>query len=536
MKNLIKIVCLLTVGFFASCSDNTYEAPDSVSDVAWYTSAINSPTFAVGRFKYLSFSDLSQGETSHKWTIDEGNFFLKGPIALKETEFDKFITNPGSVETADKTIHVLFANPGTQKVRLFNTFKDSVAFRYTANVTVGGVTTAVKKAYSAKKVGNEWVIDTTFNVKVYDTIVPLMQIKQNGIVVSHQNPTDVITIEAGDKLEFSDLTTQGEPTGRNWKIGTSTGSAQVSTIIFNKLGDFKGTFTVNRTGNEIPPDNDTYKIPATFRVIQSTKPFVLTGTIAEQENETIRIPFNGEFEPFIADPKSHFTVKVNGIVFPIKSIKLNTSGTMLDLVLVDKIYRPDVITISYDGAAAIKSVDNRNPVAFTDKIVAMHDVNLLNDAFAGFESGTNVFTPTASSNASFSFTTEQVASGATSLKLSLATGQSTAEITATIAPGIVIDKSKTYIFRYKSYIVSGGTGLEAPTQTGIAFNSYTNQFFSTLRAPHPTDVWETQQKDVVFSDVALTKLFIRLIGNKTLTTNATIYIDDIYLVEKEVRP
>ncbi|GIZ09611.1 hypothetical protein [Flavobacterium sp. UMI-01] len=536
MKNLIKIFCLLTVGLFAGCSSDTYEAPDTISDVGWYTSAFNSTTMVVGRFKYMSFSDLSQGETSHKWTIEEGNFFLKGPIPLKETSYNKYITNPGTTETTDKTIHVLFANPGEQKVRLYNTFKDSVAYRYVVNTYSGGVTIPVKKTFSSKRVGNEWVIDTTFNVKVYDTIVPLMQIKQNGVVVSHENPTDVITVEAGDKLEFTDLTTQGEPTARSWKIGTATGSSVVSTITFNKLGDFKGTFTVNRSGNNIPADSDTYQIPATFRVIQSTKPFELTGTIAEQENETIRIPFNGEFEPFITDPKSHFTVKVNGIVFPIKSVSLASTGTSLDLVLVDKIYRPDVITVSYDGTSTLKSVDERVPGAFTDKTVKMHDVNLIGDEFGGFESGTATFTPTGTSDGSFSFTTEKAASGTTSLKLVLTPGKAKAEISAPINPGVVLKPGKTYIFRYKSYIVSGATGVEAPAQTGIAFNSYTNQFFSTVRAPRPTDVWETQQKDATFTDVSLSTLFIRILANTPRTTNVTVYIDDIYIVEKEVRP
>lgn len=525
MKNSLILFVLGFASIVVGCSDNTYESPNSFSDVGWYTSALQSPTFVTGINNYMTFSDLSVGETSHKWTIEEGNFYLKGPIALKEKTYDKYIIRPAVQETAEKTISVLFKNPGFQKVRLYNTFKDSVAFR------------GKNFVFPAKKIGNEWVIDTTFSVKVYDTIVPKMQIKQNGAIVSFENPTDVIVLEAGSKLEFTDLTTQGEPTARTWKIGTATGTALVSTITFNRLGDFKGTFTVNRTGSNIPSDNDTYAIPATFRVIPSTQPFVLTGSIAEQEDETIRIPFNGEFDTMTADQKSHFTVKVNNIVFPIQSIVVNTTNaTTLDLKLKDKIYRPDVITVSYDGLGTLKSVDERFPQAFADKSVKMHDVNLLGDAFAGFEDGT-IFTATATSDSPFSISKEQAASGTSSLKLSLTTGKSKAELSAALKTAVVLTAGKTYIMRFKSYIVAGATGTDAPAQTGIAFTSgYSPQFSGIIRSPRLIDAWETQQRDVTFTQASISSLFVRLIANTPKTTSATVYIDDIYLVEKEVRP
>ncbi|AWG22809.1 hypothetical protein FFWV33_15370 [Flavobacterium faecale] len=525
MKNSLIVFVLGLASIIAGCSDNTYESPNSFSDAGWYTSALQSPTFVTGINNFMTFSDLSVGETSHKWTIEEGNFYLKGPIALKEKKYDKYIIQPAVQETTEKTVSVLFKKPGIQKVRLFNTFKDSVAFRGKGFV------------FPAKKIGNEWVIDTTFSVKVYDTIVPKMQIKQNGAIVSFENASDVIVLEAGSKLEFTDLTTQGEPTARTWKIGTATGTALVSSITFNRLGDFKGTFTVNRTGNNIPTDNDVYNIPATFRVIASTQPFVFTGTIAEQEDETIRIPFNGEFDTMTADQKSHFTVKVNNIVFPIQSITVNTTnGSILDLKLKDKIYRPDVITISYDGLGTLKSVDDRSPQAFADKIVKMHDVNLLGDPFAGFEDGT-IFTPTATSDSPFSISTEKAATGTSSLKLTLTSGKSKVELSAPLKTAVVLSTSKTYIMRFKSYIVSGALGTDAPAQTGIAFIAgYSPQFSGIIRSPRLVDAWETQQRDITFTQASISSLYIRLIANTPKTTSATVYIDDVYLVEKEVRP
>ncbi|WP_366183583.1 hypothetical protein [Flavobacterium ovatum] len=311
MKNKVIIILLMIAGIFTSCTDNTYEAPPAFSDVGWYTSAFQQENFVVAKGQFASFTDASVGTLDHTWTIEEGNSFLKGPIALKETKFDSYIIYPGAVETTDKTIHVYFKNEGFQKVRLYNTFNDYVAYRYKTFAIAAKAAVVAKAAVPATgdapavpavaaapavvavprmdavlpavKVGDKWVIDYTFNVKVVDTIVAKMQVTQTvaGVTttVSHQNATDVITIKKGTRLQFIDLTEKGDPTTRTWKIGAATltlnNTAAIPNnnnglLIFNTVGDFKGTFTASRASTAagaLPNDTDIYNIPATFRVV-----------------------------------------------------------------------------------------------------------------------------------------------------------------------------------------------------------------------------------------------------------------------------
>lgn len=524
MKNKIIMMSMLATSFFIGCSDNTYEAPNSFSEVGWYTSALRAPasTLNVGINNYMSFVDLSQGTKTHSWTIDEGNLFLQGPIPTKQKIFDKYIKEPVALTSTDKTIHVLFKKSGIQNVKLFNTFKDSVAFRGADGLIISSV-----------KVGDEWVIDKTFAVDVYDTIVPKMVIKRDGVVLSHENATDVITIEAGDKLEFTDITTIGRPTGSSWKIGTATGLGRVSNIIFKKLGTFKGSFTVGRTAQYIPTDIKTYQIPATFKVVPSSKPFVLTGDIKELANETIQVPFNGEFEPF-ANKESSFTVKVNNIVFPIKTVTVNAAdATVLDIVLKDKIYRPDVITVSYDGTGGITSTDLRTPAVFTNKAVIMHNVNMLDNVNAGFEDGklTGWSLPW-DSDAVISASTTRAATGTYSLKM-VCDGverQNPANYKNSfegLKSKFNLQKGKTYILTFKIYREVGAK----LTDFAPWLLTQWKQFW-TPGADAIVGQWTTITKEHTATGDNIDFYFMFQINGGS----GVFYFDDIFLVEKEVRP
>ena len=373
MKNKI-IIAFAFLAVLIGCQDDEYDAPNSFSDVGFYTGAGQQRTLQLNITEYLSFLDLSQGYLEHSWTIDPGNYFLQGPISSRDSILENFIINPGKTTTEDKTIHVLFYESGLQKVRLRNVFKDSVAFR-----GFNGTDEYIKPAV---KEGDFWVIDTTFVVKVFDTIIPEIEVKQFGAVVDHTS-TDTIYVEAGDKLQFIDKTTIGEPNGRFWSIRktlapgavaqasdvVASSSAEVADIIFKKLGNFTASITANRTGQDVPADSEKYTITSPIKVIPSSQPFVLTGTISEQEDETIRIPFNGEFIDFV-DKISFFEVKVNDVLFPIASVSVDpTDATFLNIKLVDPIYQNDVIKVTLLPGSGITSTDTREPVTFTDAVV-----------------------------------------------------------------------------------------------------------------------------------------------------------------------
>ncbi|MGA9639650.1 hypothetical protein [Flavobacterium sp.] len=539
MKNKLLIIGLVLSGIFFGCQSE-YEAPNSFSDIGFYNSAGTLKTLSVSLNKYMTFTDLSQGQIDHTWMIDKNINFLQGPIKTKDTTFT--VINKGDTLTKEKTIILQFAEAGMKKVRLYNVFKDSVTFR--------GNTGGINYFMGSKKIDeNRWVIDTTFMVKVYDTISGKLQVLQNNVPIPLNNK-DTVYVEAGDLLHFSDQTTIGEPTGRTWSIkkvlaaGVASSPSDVvasstsaeADIVFKKIGVFKASIAIVRTGQNIPAASRTYLITRPIKVTPSTKPFVVSGILKEQANETIQVPFAGEFASF-TDPKADFTVKVNGITFPIASIILNsTDQTILDVKLVNKIYRPDVITISYSGTS-LKSTDNRVLQPFTDKSVVMHDVNLVGDSsVSGFENGGILWKPSGTSDGTVVVSTEQFASGAASLKLSLVPGKAKAEAIVTLPAGITIDASKIYTIRYKVYIVPGATGVEAPTQTGWTFSSnYSPQFFNTIRPPVESGKWLTFEKDYTGTTL-ITQMYFRVISNSPKTTTATIYVDDFYVVEKEVRP
>ncbi|MCW2121030.1 hypothetical protein [Flavobacterium sp. 7A] len=537
MKKKLLIIGIVLSGIFFGCQTE-YEAPNSLSDIGFYNSSGTIAPLNVALNKYMSFTDLSQGAIDHKWTIEQGVNFLQGPIKTKDSIFK--VIKKGDTITKDLTVILQFTKPGISKVRLYNVFKDSVTFRGNTN-NINYFKGSVKIAE------NRWVIDTTFMVKVYDTLVPKFVIKQNDVALD-LSIKDTVYVEAGDKLHFSDLTTQGEPTARTWSIRKvlaagvaaspsdvvgSSGTAEAD-IIFKKLGVFKATLNVTRSGLNIPGAGKTVVINRPIKVIASSKPFVLSGTIKEQKDETIQIPFAGEFAAF-TDVESKFTVKVNGIVFSIASVTMNAlDQTILDLKLTDKIYRPDVITVSYNGTI-LKSTDERILVPFTDVAVAMDDVNLLSPFLSSFEDGGGFWTKYYSSDGTAAVTSEKAFSGTYSAKLSLKPGFTESSI-ATLPPGganfpdIVNQTGKPYVVTWKMFITPESNTV------GKSISLFYIPAWASLwvnLADKPKGEWITITGEL--PAVTIRGLYLRLI-DATKTTDVTVYVDDFKMVEKEVRP
>ena len=518
MKNKILAIALIVSAIFISCN-NDYDAPNSNSDLGWYTSALRETEWKVGINKYMSFSDLSQGTIDHKWTISEGNYFLKGPIERLDSVFDQFIVNRGATETTDKTIHVLFKKSGQQDIRLYNTFKDSVAFR--GNDTIPAV-----------KMGDKWVMDTTFVVDVYDTIVPAIEIRRGEDILPHENPLDTIYIEAGNSLEFTDVTVIGRPDTWKWSVGGSTSTEQVATLVFKKLGNWKGSVQLSRTAENTPGDWENYQIPVNFKVIPSSQPFQLFGDVAELENETIQLPFNGEFTSF-ENKEAFFKVNVNGMDFSITSVEINENdSTILDIVLDDPIYRPDVITVSLLDGSGITSTDNRPVVSFNNEAVVMHDVNLWNPTESSFEDGpSGVWQQDQGPNGSVEYSTEQAYDGSYSLKISSTTD---AFVRATGAMSLGnFEAGVEYKFTWKVYIDPITTAPSMGPWFYWQQNADTplgdQQFWNGLNGK-PRETWITQER--IFTVPANSEGYMTVRINNT----ATIYIDAFHVVKHEERP
>ncbi|MGJ8659022.1 MAG: hypothetical protein ACSHWV_04155 [Cellulophaga fucicola] len=518
MNNRLILIALV-ISLITACNSDDYDAPNSFSDVSWYTSGFREEIVSVSVNDFASFSDLSQGEISHKWTIEEGSHFLKGPITRKDSIFDEFIIKPESLESVDKTVHVLFTKGGLKKVNLYNEFKEYVEFKGADGFV-----------FPAKEVGNKWVIDTTFVVDVYDAIMPQILIRQNGIVVPHESESDVITVEAGSELEFVDVTTIGRPNTWSWQVAGITSTDSLAVIQLNKLGEFKAVLNLSRQGETIPAGYEKYNIAATIKVVPSSLPFEVASDISELEDQTIQIPYNGEFTPF-TDQKSHFTVNVNGSPFAISSVGLNSSNaTILEIKLQDQIYRSDNITVSYDGNGTLESSDTRIPGAFTDLPVQMYQHEAVR--FDIEDGGANWTTkddnlPTTTVAPS----TEQAASGIYSMKVDAASAGAWSGF-HNIIDQYTLTAGVTYQLEYKIYKQAGAAiNMNGPwIQKG---GETVFQFWNNVIASAAEDTWVTVSPDQRFTASATAsdyEIYIRHNGM------GVVYFDDIRVMEVDERP
>ncbi len=394
MKKNNLIFLFLAIFLIHACQEDEYLAPDDLSDVSWYTGIHPGALYAVNVGEYISFMDVSQGAISHEWTIEEGNNYLI-PMFSENDSLPLFINNEMELTTTDTTIHVLFNNVGVNKVRLYNTFLDSVAYK-------GKVT------YPAVKQGDVWVIDTTFIIDVYDEIDPAVEVYQDGVLVAsvsenvfpekekERQTWDTVYVEAGASLTYVDITTVGRPTSRNWivnggRFSTSNSNDSVAEVHYYGLGSYTSSITASR-GGDLPEAQTNKTIPMIVKVIQSSQPFIaVEGTFTENENEVVSFNVSGEIQPF-AGEEDNFIVHVENTTagfsqnIAVSEVSVNSSdATKIDLVLAENIYNTDVVTVSYSGGS-IKSVDERTLEPFNPYEVEMYlTPNLLNESLAGFE-------------------------------------------------------------------------------------------------------------------------------------------------------
>ncbi|WP_366183118.1 hypothetical protein [Flavobacterium ovatum] len=549
MKKIIKIIAPILLVFVAvGCGNQDYVVPSTYSDAGFYSTYGKGDNKTAVYGSYETFQDVSQGAIYHTWEIEEGNEFLKGPIPQGAKTYDHLIANPGQTKTEEKTINVLFKKGNiTSKVKMFNVFNEPVTFRrgpasiYANNP--GGDVVAVLQTEG--QWAGKYVLEIDIIVDVYDLVVPDLSISQNGTIIDHKQVGAFIDLKAGEKLEFKDLSAlvpnTSRPTGRTWKItNIATGAVivssqlEIASIIFKKLGTFSATLTASRAATENVPGSSTiYEIPIQFRVGPSDQPFVQAGSIKTLVDGTIQLPLSADIEPGFADQKSFFTVKVNGISFPINSVTQNaTNESILDIKVIGKLYPADVVTISY-AAGSIKSSDERNLVAFTDKAVVNYDLNFLGTAAGGFE---DVFGATwvASNNNSgtISYSTEQKLTGSSSIKavaqgVERARFQSSGNGTSKVFNLVA---GTTYTIRYSRFVKSGGS-VSGDKIFLIYPQVQINGPSSTYNAAD-NDQWKTYEIDYVpTSDAAGQSFYIQLNPGA-----GTVYYDNFYIAVKSVRP
>lgn len=219
MKNFKNILCtLLLVILISSCKDE-YVEHGKLNDISFTTSLFRSAPWQVAAGKFVIFSDLSQGALTHEWSIvSDSCSFLEGRILKGDTIFDQFKV-PGLIST-NKNATILFLKGGVNKIRLRNTFSDSVCFRGSTAPAISGQP-YVRFNYPSKKVGSVWVIDTTFVVNVYGKTLfdPKVEAYLSGGLPF---TSDTITVKVKTFLYFKNMT-GGFPSAQNFSFGSSSG-------------------------------------------------------------------------------------------------------------------------------------------------------------------------------------------------------------------------------------------------------------------------------------------------------------------------
>ncbi|MDO6736340.1 hypothetical protein [Wenyingzhuangia sp. 2_MG-2023] len=395
MKNLRKIIKYLFLTLLVvSCQNEEYEAPNTFTDV------IFTSTFAGGVKesevnKFATFMDLSAGATHHEWRIPKGAFFLKGPLQVGSTSYDKSIINPGDTVSTDRTVNVLFKKGNTiTPITIYNEFDEytefvlPVGWDAVANQQILDTTRTVKK-------GDKWVYEYTTVLDVYDTVVAVAEIRDLAANVIDYKNLDTIRLKFDDKLVFEDLSAKlpdnnARPTTTSWKIYTITddiknrvsiasGNTTIDTLTFSKsIGTFKGELKATRDRTEtVGSSTDTYVFPVIFKVEPLDEDFVLKGNIVEGPTDIIEFIGSSKFVTFGNEALAGFDLKVDGVSRSIASVSQPAGNlTKINIVLETPLEPSDAtktVTLSYDSTVAgLTSLDLRPFQSFTDVAVQVY--------------------------------------------------------------------------------------------------------------------------------------------------------------------
>lgn len=440
MKKNIKIITgLLSALLFVatSCSDENVtvygDLNSDYSSFQWYTSGdrttYREPNKEINIHQYVGFFDVSQGQKSREWTIPTSAKYLTTEFEEGDTIYTPFIIpNVGTVST-DELVNVYFPEAGEFEVELKTVFDEPVTYNRTFEVDGEIITKSITST----------MVDTIFKVKVFPDPVPSCKVYRQNFVTNPEDPTgptipdetnpysevllvaeedqpsienidtwQEISIEAGEKLMFEDLSTVGEVDAVRWT--TNGGKPEVSAketieVAYNKLTEGDAFYTahfMSRRTKDAGPVKDIAKlIPLKIKVLPSTKPFKYSSGLKVSASGVIQFPVSGEVELYEGQ-EDKFTVQVINADagynqnIAVSSVALNADdATIIELTLAEPVYNTDTFTISYtdsnaDDTDGIISVDGRSLESFDPVTVSMKlseyqgVMNIQN--FTGYES------------------------------------------------------------------------------------------------------------------------------------------------------
>ncbi|WP_109831749.1 hypothetical protein [Reichenbachiella versicolor] len=336
--------------------------------------------------EYYPFLDASIGVTSHEWRIEQGNHFLKQQPEIEE---DLYAQINSKLDTVSKEIvaNVLFSEPGDTYVRLYNTYKDSVASVQEYSKATGEYDGVFSSEFDESL--GLWIIDTAIAVKVYDTLKAEFAVffdgeevlKVNGDDFPSGDPSDWITLDVqdGDVITFVDMSVQGEPSGREWIIGTEDEYDETTALLefaYSSLGTFQvGSF---RTFRNNPKAEVEKFIPLIVNVSPSTKPLV-SGSISVSEfditesSSIVSIELNGAPVVETGD-LTDFSINISNSGKGYTSLNIiptafEVENSIIHLTLDEPIYFDDDVKITYSGTGITNASGLRTMQMISDVTV-----------------------------------------------------------------------------------------------------------------------------------------------------------------------
>lgn len=320
MKRNIAVLfmLLLAVCSITSCDNSFNEEIEFSHPVMLHTNTI------ININENISFSDLSQGVVTRKWSFPEGVVDV--------------IKSDNDLESGEKIVHATFKKSGKYEVRFTNELKNA-----------------------------SFNMDSIIPITVLDTIIS--KIWNEAPIVN-----GVHTIEAGSEIRFSSLST-GEPDTFDWAFeGATPEMATDSTLLvkFKKLGTWDVALIASR---DRPWGIDTLQLKDHIKVIPSTKPVTLD-QVSQTDDNKMGLFFSRELQ-LPVNQLANFSATNNGTLVNILSVKQDPAdATILYIEVEGDVINIDAATISYTPGDLI-STDFVTVDGFTDIQVTPRFVNLL---------------------------------------------------------------------------------------------------------------------------------------------------------------
>jgi len=541
MKKAHLLYLFILFAAFISCEDD-YVAPNSFSDVSWYSVVHDKfDTYPIiGQGDYYSISDISQGAIEHKWELlDSAIYFLGGRIVRNDSTLQEKIIGGGNIGdfSTDKTVHLYFPKGGIQSVRLYNTFENEVSF-VAKDRTIKSVFDATKGVH---------VFDYTFTVDVYHDVVAAYKVyRENGDSIDFTAADTIkIDLNPGDKLSFAQkVDSIYHITDVQWTFpkGVPTTSTSDSvTVTFYSPGVVKGIkLRANRSGNNIPSSNDLVEIPLQITVADG--PFMPVN-LTKVSATSVKIQLSGvaQSTPAAAD----FTVTAKNadlgqdFNIGVASVALSEDKTNAILTLAGPIYSNDEVEVTYSGTN-VKSADGRTLQGGTVTLAPITDLSVVDTDFFGFESATSLWLNSGAGGL-YDFVANPAGEAGNSVKIQVRSG-------ATVfldSPNIVSLQAGTkYKITYRLYLdsrlyLNNGFNVRLVPE-GKAFNdanALIGNWMTYNNTSHFTEgAWVTHSFEKVPAVTGNYWMHIRVGAGNNATEYGTFYIDDINVEVVDSRP